>query len=186
MKSRFFVILSVHFRIGPIRKAFTARKMFIVTLWPFRRNSPKSKIYETSHTEQIYPNDYGPHPQPDRKAGHPDHSQYADHFFLCHGRYLFCWKINTQSTAAVGISFSIMAIIQAFGFFFGHGSGNYISRKLGAQDYKSAEKMASTGFFYAFFAGTLIMVLGLIFYVRFVWHWVQPPLFSPMLNNIWA
>lgn len=75
----------------------------------------------------------------------------------------FVGKINTQSTAAVGISFSIMAIIQAFGFFFGHGSGNYISRKLGAQDYKSAEKMASTGFFYAFFAGTLIMVLGLIF-----------------------
>lgn len=37
-----------------------------------------------------------------------------------------------------------------FRFFFGHGSGNYISRKLGAQDYKSAEKMASTGFFYAF------------------------------------
>lgn len=58
----------------------------------------------------------------------------------------FVGKINTQSTAAVGISFSIMAIIQAFGFFFGHGSGNYISRKLGAQDYKSAEKMASTGF----------------------------------------
>ena len=75
----------------------------------------------------------------------------------------FVGKINTQSTAAVGISFSIMAIIQAFGFFFGHGSGNYISRKLGAQDYKSAEKMASTGFFYAFFAGILIMVLGLIF-----------------------
>ena len=75
----------------------------------------------------------------------------------------FVGKINTQSTAAVGISFSIMAIIQAFGFFFGHGSGNYISRKLGAQDYKSAEKMASTSFFYAFFAGTLIMVLGLIF-----------------------
>ena len=53
----------------------------------------------------------------------------------------FVGKINTQSTAAVGISFSIMAIIQAFGFFFGHGSGNYISRKLGAQDYKSAEKI---------------------------------------------
>ena len=62
----------------------------------------------------------------------------------------FVGKINTQATAAVGISFSIMAIIQAFGFFFGHGSGNYISRKLGARDYQSAEKMASTGFFCAF------------------------------------
>ena len=44
----------------------------------------------------------------------------------------FVGKINTQATAAVGVVFSIMAIIQAIGFFFGHGSGNYISRKLGA------------------------------------------------------
>ena len=43
----------------------------------------------------------------------------------------FVGKINTQSTAAVGIVFSVMSIIQAVGFFFGHGSGNYISRKLG-------------------------------------------------------
>lgn len=75
----------------------------------------------------------------------------------------FVGKINTQSTAAVGISFSVMAIIQAFGFFFGHGSGNYISRKLGAREYQSAEKMASTGFFCAFIIGTLITVFGLIF-----------------------
>ena len=75
----------------------------------------------------------------------------------------FVGKINTQSTAAVGISFSIMAIIQAFGFFFGHGSGNYISRKLGAKDYQSAEKMASTGFFCAFIAGGIIMLAGLLF-----------------------
>lgn len=75
----------------------------------------------------------------------------------------FVGKINTQSTAAVGISFSIMAIIQAFGFFFGHGSGNYISRKLGAKDYQSAEKMASTGFFCAFIAGGIITLAGLLF-----------------------
>ena len=37
----------------------------------------------------------------------------------------FVGKINTQATAAVGISFSVMAIIQAFGFFFGHGSGKF-------------------------------------------------------------
>lgn len=75
----------------------------------------------------------------------------------------FVGKINTQSTAAVGISFSVMAIIQAFGFFFGHGSGNYISRKLGARDYQSAEKMASTGFFLAFIIGAVITVSGLLF-----------------------
>ena len=72
----------------------------------------------------------------------------------------FVGKISTQATAAVGISFSVMAIIQAFGFFFGHGSGNYISRKLGAKDYESAEKMASTGFFYAFMSGAIIALFG--------------------------
>ena len=41
---------------------------------------------------------------------------------------MFVGRINTQSTAAVGIVFSVMAIIQACGFFFGHGSGIYISR----------------------------------------------------------
>ena len=69
-------------------------------------------------------------------------------------------KINTQATAAVGISFSVMAIVQAFGFFFGHGSGNFISRRLGAKDYDNAEKMASTGFFYAFTVGILITIIG--------------------------
>lgn len=69
-------------------------------------------------------------------------------------------KINTQATAAVGISFSVMAIVQAFGFFFGHGSGNFISRRLGAKDYDNAEKMASTGFFYAFTVGILITITG--------------------------
>ena len=83
-------------------------------------------------------------------------------FYIMADTY-FVGKINTQSTAAVGISFSIMAVIQAFGFFFGHGSGNYISRKLGAEDYANAEKMASTGFFYAFGAGILITTFGLIF-----------------------
>ena len=75
----------------------------------------------------------------------------------------FVGKINTQSTAAVGIVFSVMSIIQAVGFFFGHGSGNYISRKLGAQETESAEKMASTGFFFAVFIGAALAVLGLLF-----------------------
>lgn len=56
-----------------------------------------------------------------------------------------------------------MAIIQAFGFFCGHGSGNFISRRLGARDYRSAERMAATGFFCAFFIGCLIALIGLLF-----------------------
>lgn len=70
---------------------------------------------------------------------------------------------NTSATGAVGVSFSLMAVIQAFGFFFGHGSGNYISRELGKKNVKGAEEMVSVGFFSAVITGTVIMVLGLIF-----------------------
>lgn len=75
----------------------------------------------------------------------------------------FVGKINTQATAAVGVVFSVMALIQACGFFFGHGSGNYISRKLGAGEFEDAGKMAATGFFTAFLAGIFLGVMGLIF-----------------------
>ena len=69
----------------------------------------------------------------------------------------------TSATAAVGVAFPLMAIIQAFGFMFGHGSGNYISRALGKQELGNAEKMAATGFFMALIAGLLLSALGLIF-----------------------
>lgn len=75
----------------------------------------------------------------------------------------FVGQINTQSTAAVGISFSVMAVIQAIGFFFGHGSGNYISRKLGSKEMDNAETMASTGFAAAFLIGVVLAVFGYIF-----------------------
>ena len=72
----------------------------------------------------------------------------------------FVGSINTQSVAAVGVSFAVMAIIQAVGFFFGHGSGNYISRQLGAQQKELAQKMAATGFVLSFLAGLLIAIVG--------------------------
>jgi putative MATE family efflux protein len=75
----------------------------------------------------------------------------------------FVGKIGTSATGAVGVVFSFMAIIQACGFFFGHGSGNYMSRKLGEQKTEEASVMASTGFFSSFAVGVIIGVLGLIF-----------------------
>ena len=75
----------------------------------------------------------------------------------------FVGKINTQSTAAVGVVFSVMFFIQAFSFFFGNGSGNYISRQLGAQNTKDAEVMASTGLFYTLVFSLIVMLLGWIF-----------------------
>lgn len=75
----------------------------------------------------------------------------------------FVGKINTQSTAAVGIVFSVMFFIQAFSFFFGNGSGNYISRQLGVQNTKDAEVMASTGLFYTLVFSLIVMLLGWFF-----------------------
>ena len=70
---------------------------------------------------------------------------------------------SNAATGAVGVVFSMMAIIQAVGFFFGQGSGNYISRCLGEKRYDKAAQMASTGFFSALGTGALICVIGQIF-----------------------
>lgn len=70
---------------------------------------------------------------------------------------------NTSATGAVGVVFSLMAIIQACGFLFGQGSGNYISRMLGQQQRERAERMAAVGFFLSLLSGCAISVLGLAF-----------------------
>lgn len=75
----------------------------------------------------------------------------------------FVGKLDTQSTAAVGIVFSVMAIIQAVGFFFGHGSGNYISRKLGSKELEDASAMAANGFYLSLLCGVLIAFCGIVF-----------------------
>lgn len=75
---------------------------------------------------------------------------------------------NDSMIAAVGVILPLMSIIQAFGFFCGHGSGNYISRAFGRQDYSSAEKMATAGFGYAVTIGLVITTLGLLFADPFV------------------
>ena len=75
----------------------------------------------------------------------------------------FVGRLGTSATGAVGIAFPLMAVIQAVGFFFGQGSGNYISRKLGERDSGEAARMAATGFFSAFGAGLLCAAVGLLF-----------------------
>ena len=75
----------------------------------------------------------------------------------------FVGHISTEAAAAVGVSFAYMTFINAFGFFFGHGSGNFISQALGARNYSDAEKMAATGFLSPFILGAITGTLGLIF-----------------------
>ena len=80
----------------------------------------------------------------------------------------FAGQIGTSESAAIGIALPLMAIIQALGFMFGHGSGNYISRLLGAHRGEEADRVASVGFFSAFITGTVLGVLGILFLDPFV------------------
>lgn len=70
---------------------------------------------------------------------------------------------GTSATGAIGIVFGLMAILQAFGFMFGHGAGANISRRLGAQRIKEARIFASTSFFLSIFFGLFIAIMGLLF-----------------------
>lgn len=76
---------------------------------------------------------------------------------------VFVSQLGTQASGAVGIVFSLMSIIQAIGFTFGLGSGNYISRLLGAKERETADAVFSTAFFTAFGAGLLLTIFGLSF-----------------------
>jgi len=77
----------------------------------------------------------------------------------------FVGRISTEATAAVGLAFSVMAIIQAMGFFCGQGSGNYLSRMLGAQRRREAEEMAATGLALSLLLGVVTAALA-IRYIR--------------------
>ena len=73
----------------------------------------------------------------------------------------FIGRLSTEATAGIGIAFAYMTFIQAIGFFFGHGSGNFISRALGARSYDDAGRMAAVGFFSPLLIGLLSAVVGL-------------------------
>lgn len=75
----------------------------------------------------------------------------------------FVGRLGTSATGAVGVVFSLMAIIQAMGFTLGMGAGSNISRLLGQQKKKEADTIASTAFFSAIFAGIVVTGLGLAF-----------------------
>lgn len=75
----------------------------------------------------------------------------------------FVGKYGTSASGAIGVVFGLMAIIQAFGFMFGQGSGSMSSRALGAKEPERASRYSSTGFFAALVTGGVITVLGLLF-----------------------
>lgn len=74
----------------------------------------------------------------------------------------FVGRLSTQAVAAVGVAFAVMSVIQAVGFFFGHGSGNYVSQALGARRGEEAARMASAGLQLGVAGGAVLAVVGLL------------------------
>lgn len=77
----------------------------------------------------------------------------ADTFFVS--------QIGTSASGAVGIIFSAMAIIQALAFMVGMGSGNFMTRSIGAGNRKLAQQIASIAFFTGAAVGIAIALICL-------------------------
>ena len=73
---------------------------------------------------------------------------------------------NKSMTAAVGIVFAFVSFVQAVGFWFGYGSGNVMSRRLGEGNGEEAEIVSSNGVVMALVTGIVLMIPMLI--------WIEP------------
>lgn len=78
----------------------------------------------------------------------------------------FVGRISTVATASVGLALPLMNIIQAVGFFFGQGSGNFMAHELGKGNSENAQKMADTALLLSLLFGGLIAALGCLFLER--------------------
>ena len=75
----------------------------------------------------------------------------------------FVSQLGTSAAGAVGIVFSLMAIIQAVGFTLGMGSGSLSSRLLGQKRQEEVNQICSSGLFAAAALGITITALGSLF-----------------------
>lgn len=75
----------------------------------------------------------------------------------------FVSQLGTSASGAVGILFSVMAIIQAVGFTIGMGAGTQISRLLGKKKVEYAEKVAAGAVVAGLILGVLIAIIGISF-----------------------
>ena len=72
---------------------------------------------------------------------------------------------NRAMIAAIGVVFSFVSIVQAIGFWFGYGSGNAMSKKIGEKNYAEAKIISSIGIVIAIATGILITIAARIFIV---------------------
>lgn len=108
------------------------------------------------------------------------------------------------ASAAVGVVFSVMALIQALGYTFGTGAGSLVSRALGEKKSDRADRLAFSGFCFSLAAGGLVTLFGLLFqvpllrflgaseivlpealrYARFIWIGAPVMIGSLVLNHL--
>ena len=81
----------------------------------------------------------------------------------------FVSQLNTSASGAVGVVFSLMAIIQAVGFTVGMGSGSIASRLLGQDRGEKADVFASSGVAAALAVGLAMAALGMGFRGELMW-----------------
>lgn len=75
----------------------------------------------------------------------------------------FVAQIDSDASAAVGIVYTIMAVIQAVGYGLCMGAGSLVSRMLGKKENDRANMYASSAFFVSFLIGLTVGAIGLIF-----------------------
>ena len=81
----------------------------------------------------------------------------------------FVSQLNTSASGAVGVVFSLMAIIQAVGFTVGMGSGSIASRLLGQGRREEADVFASSGVVAALVLGLTLAAAGLSVRGELMW-----------------
>lgn len=91
----------------------------------------------------------------------------------------FVSQINTSASAAVGVLFPIMTIIQAVGFMVGMGSGSIISRLLGKNMLDKANVYAASAVLMAFVLGTALAVCGIFALGALLWILGSTPTIYP-------
>ena len=101
----------------------------------------------------------------------------ADTFFVA--------RIGTSATAAVGVVFPIMAVIQALGFFLAMAPVILFPDVWEQKMQIPPDSWLLLAFFLLFYAGFASPFLAVYFWSPWPWLLVQPKPFCPIPKNIW-
>ena len=80
----------------------------------------------------------------------------------------FVGTLGVAQQGATGILFTLQAILQAFAFMLGHGSGTNAAKNLALSDKKKASSFVSSAFYLGFTIGIILLIFGVIFLEPFM------------------